>query len=377
MKDYFLNNFPLLCILISMGFISIRNFSIRRRTSIYFLFIIGIIFSLSIITTLIQFFQTDSKYLFWATFVTVLGYIIRPICIYFFLRLADHKNIFKYYWVFYIVLGLNVLVYIPALFINVDFLKNLTFYYSVNETTGALVHQRSYLNFFAHIVSFVMLAVLIYVCVKRIRSRHITEATVIIICSLFVVASVIIEALNLKYDILNITVAVSSVFYYLFLSDQLNRKDALTDVANRQTYFVDVKRFDKQINALMVIDMNGLKYMNDTYGHDAGDKALVTIGRTLQEKIPNSMAGYRVGGDEFVVLGFNVKEEKLAVVEKLIKSECEKEDCFVSIGYAFRKDKSLSLEELSKIADERMYQDKMEFYKNNRKFERRHQRKEQ
>lgn len=377
MKDYFLNNFPLLCILISMGFISIRNFSIRRRTSIYFLFIIGTIFVLSIITSLMTYFQTDSQYIFLATFVTVLGYIIRPVCIYYFLRLADHKNIFKYYWVFFIVLGINALVYIPALFINVDFLKNLTFYYAIDEATNGLVHVRSYLNFFAHIVSFIMLAVLIYVCVRRIRSRHITEATVIIICSLFVVASVIIEALNLKYDILNITVAISSVFYYLFLGDQANRKDALTDVANRQTYFIDVKRFEKQINALMVIDMNGLKFINDTYGHDAGDKALVTIGRTLQEKIPTSMSGYRVGGDEFIVLGFNIKEEKLEAVSKLIKSECEKDNCFVSIGYAFKKDKNITLDDLSKIADERMYQDKTEFYKNNRKFERRHQRKEE
>ena len=56
-----------------------------------------------------------------------------------------------------------------------------------------------------------------------------------------------------------------------------NRRDPLTDLLNRQAFYDDCKSYSKDIVAVALLDMNGLKNLNDSIGHHAGDKALDDI----------------------------------------------------------------------------------------------------
>ena len=83
--------------------------------------------------------------------------------------------------------------------------------------------------------------------------------------------------------------------------------DALTGVRNKRSYdsAIDNLRADITQNVarfgIAIIDMNDLKHINDSYGHDHGDEAIVTVCRVICDVFDHSPV-YRYGGDEFVVL---------------------------------------------------------------------------
>ena len=73
------------------------------------------------------------------------------------------------------------------------------------------------------------------------------------------------------------TIAIGLFVYYVFLIFRLTKKDTLTGLYNRQAYYAAIRNNPKDINAIISIDMNGLKTINDNEGHLAGDKALLTL----------------------------------------------------------------------------------------------------
>ncbi|SHJ09459.1 diguanylate cyclase (GGDEF) domain-containing protein [Roseomonas rosea] len=80
------------------------------------------------------------------------------------------------------------------------------------------------------------------------------------------------------------------------------RTDALTGVCNRKGMEEIFASIDPQHLGLLMIDLDGFKPINDTYGHAGGDKALVEVARRLRETVRAKDTVVRLGGDEFVVL---------------------------------------------------------------------------
>lgn len=105
------------------------------------------------------------------------------------------------------------------------------------------------------------------------------------------------------------------------LEDSINR-DHLTNVYNRRKMETDLDMFQRQNNAsylnAVFIDADNFKKINDTYGHDYGDKVLVSLGEKLNEyaKLLNGEA-YRYGGEEFIFLCFCSEEFLLKTLTQL------------------------------------------------------------
>lgn len=155
---------------------------------------------------------------------------------------------------------------------------------------------------------------------------------------------------------------VSSIFFYLLLYSHDNRLDPLTGLLNRHAFYDDCASTGKNIKAVASLDMNGLKVLNDTIGHHAGDEALIKIAESITSNMKKNIAAYRVGGDEFILLFYNDNEEMIYDVKKKIKKSVEENRLSISIGYAFvNKDKDL--DEAIRESDKMMYQDKEKFYK--------------
>ena len=110
--------------------------------------------------------------------------------------------------------------------------------------------------------------------------------------------------------------------------------------------------------------MNGLKKINDTYGHDAGDEALVTLAICFLRACKVNQSVYRMGGDEFAIVCRKTSEEEVIKLIDRIHELVDKTKYTCSVGYSYQKDGFMNLDELLKLSDERMYQDKAEFYKN-------------
>jgi len=119
------------------------------------------------------------------------------------------------------------------------------------------------------------------------------------------------------------------------LLDRLAHRDVLIDMPNRRGFLrqleaaIDrVSRYDDTA-AMMFIDLDGLKMINDTFGHQAGDQALIQVAEVLSEGIRKSDCVARLGGDEFAVLLERADEAKaMETAERLVAMITDCEFCF-------------------------------------------------
>lgn len=147
--------------------------------------------------------------------------------------------------------------------------------------------------------------------------------------------------------------------------------DFLTGIKNRNSFEIDISNLrsspDRMHASLLSIDLDNLKQINDTYGHEAGDQYIKLSSRVARECISASDVIYRVGGDEFAVLLSHTSVAEIEQIRKEIqikaaaKSEKLNLDYSLSIstGYAiFDPETDTSLFDTLKRADAMMYKEK-------------------
>ena len=115
---------------------------------------------------------------------------------------------------------------------------------------------------------------------------------------------------------------ISGIFLYMFLRFYDTDRDPLTGLRNRMSFYADCKRYGQLINAVASVDMNGLKELNDTKGHEAGDKALQAIADSLKDVAGRRIMVYRIGGDEFIILF--IRQDQIVVSDVMHRSESER-----------------------------------------------------
>jgi diguanylate cyclase (GGDEF)-like protein len=148
--------------------------------------------------------------------------------------------------------------------------------------------------------------------------------------------------LPVQYDLgcYNVTideVNISDDTYYIITAVSGNPKcgncrkaltDAATGLYNRNYWeqiIRDVTLHPKNQNfSLILIDVDNLKEINDTYGHKAGDEIIEIVGRAIKNSIRKEDAGLRYGGDEFIILLFNKDKETAYRVVERIREEVNK-----------------------------------------------------
>lgn len=148
--------------------------------------------------------------------------------------------------------------------------------------------------------------------------------------------------------------------------------DALTGLHNRRYYNELIDRLNnKGVTPDFIyysVDINQLKPVNDQLGHKAGDELIQAAGRIIRETFPEAEC-CRIGGDEFVILATEHPNGNSldALLEKTSQWRgTYKQILSISVGYAsVSEDTGLSLDELSVLADSRMYEDKKQFYERN------------
>lgn len=126
---------------------------------------------------------------------------------------------------------------------------------------------------------------------------------------------------------------------------KINRTDTLTGVFNREAFNkakYDYSRLNKEL-CFVMIDVDHFKEINDTFGHDIGDRVLKEITRVITEKFREEDAIYRIGGDEFVMILNEWKSDKEELLLKkwneineiLHEGSKEVPPTTVSVGIAF------------------------------------------
>lgn len=147
----------------------------------------------------------------------------------------------------------------------------------------------------------------------------------------------------------------------------LSYHDQLTGLYNRRFFKEELNRLDILRNLPLTIvhcDVNGLKLVNDTFGHDMGDTLLQRVAESLRSGCRGDDILARYGGDEFVLILPKTSEEEAENVVRRIKEQVAGErvgafDVSVSFGYATKYDLDQDLNIVSKIAEDHMYNHKL------------------
>lgn len=144
--------------------------------------------------------------------------------------------------------------------------------------------------------------------------------------------------------------------------------DDVTGCYNRKAYEIKIEQFANSSIGILVVDVNGLKHINDTKGHFAGDLILKDLGMMLKAHFGGNDV-FRLAGDEFIVLKTNIKPEVFdSMVNNFRYTINNTHKTSVAVGHCIGKADDLiaSIERAEKL----MYADKDAFYQRNPKLKR-------
>ncbi|MBO6113486.1 MAG: GGDEF domain-containing protein [Lachnospiraceae bacterium] len=142
--------------------------------------------------------------------------------------------------------------------------------------------------------------------------------------------------------------------------------DQLTGLYNKSKYMSMSQDVYTHLDSIAVFnfDVNNLKKINDTYGHEAGDKLIIKAADSIRKVTNNQVHAYRVGGDEFLMVACDMDKDKVDQIRKRWEHELERLNtlddginCVIAVGMAY-SDKPYDYSQLAKKADELMYEDK-------------------
>ena len=363
-SNFFASNISLFSICLVLILISIRNFKVRKKESVYFLIFTGILLILSVVVVMEQYASVTGN-IYLATIFTSIGYAARPVLILIFILLANmnEKRSIWYYRVFIGLLCINALVYVIPWFFNVPYMSTIVFHYELVDEK-AVFQYGGFLNYTSHAIALFFLVVLIYFSIASFQGKHRRDGIVLILCGLIILATVITEMVTKRTDLLNIISGICIMIDYIFIISINASRDPLTHLYDRRTYYEDLTKYQNLINGIIHLDMNELKYYNDNYGHEAGDEALVSLANIFTSSIVSkNMCAYRLSGDEFLILMFQGKKEQLDEVVNNIKEQLSTSKYSAAMGsYFIEKGDNTTFDEAMKKAEMLMYKDKNDYY---------------
>lgn len=214
---------------------------------------------------------------------------------------------------------------------------------------------------------------------------------------LFIFAGIgIQEIMGQEYRVAYLAITFGIIFIFIHyseyaqlrLDDKLTEQqvkisnDPLTGVLSRFAYKDAIKDSKQKMSedlVVFLIDINGLKAVNDSIGHEAGDELICGAAQCIKTTVGKNGKTFRIGGDEFVVLT-HMKKEQMDVAQRNLRKKTQTwsgkmvKELSVSVGYVFAKDyEGCSVEELVREADKAMYQQKKAFYEKTGRDRRNHE----
>lgn len=142
----------------------------------------------------------------------------------------------------------------------------------------------------------------------------------------FLAVGTLVQVLIPSVHITWLCVTLIAVLFFLYCNEMWNQLDGLTGLLSQKSYLNRTLNLRPEDKMLIVLDLDNFKYINDTYGHQAGDQCLKVIAECLKKAYSRYGNCYRIGGDEFCVLFREPKKEKYCrekfywIIEKRKKS---------------------------------------------------------
>ena len=321
---------------------------------------------------------SDSSLLWLHKIAKCLDYCLSPMVAIFFVRqVAQLKKIEPF---FAILLAANCILQIVSIF------TGWTFYID-----GSGVYQHGFLHP-VYIVVYVL--AIVYVVIgfvfyaRRFPKRNLLPFLLLVALAVggIVAQEFVGDSFGDKIRVGTLSLSFSSILLYIHYvsfsqqqkdldladKEQLLRVDPLTGCLSRyaynQAYNSIIASYIPEDFAVMYADLNGLKRINDKYGHEAGDEYIKSASSILLSTLLGKGECFRTGGDEFLILLHSNPEEIKALVALCNQKASEwkgleNETMSFAIGYATsNENRSVRLDKLVSLADAKMYEEKKRYY---------------
>ena len=296
-KEFIIQNFSIILLMVAFAILLKTTVFLEKKTIRRMYWLIGMIFLLSI-TVFLEFYYSDlNMYKELREVLMAIRYSATPIII----SMVIYTLFTKSRWYIFVPAILCAIINIISIFTGIVF--------SIGDDNTL---QRGFLGYLPYIVVGLYSIFLVYILLKRSNKQTTEIIPIIFLCFAFLSGLVLPFILEKKYSQIFCSIIVIALFvYYVFSILSLTKKDSLTGLFNRQAYYAATKENPKDITAFISIDMNGLKLINDTYGHTKGDEALVSISECFLKAAKAKQSIYRIGGDEFIIICRKTSERML------------------------------------------------------------------
>ena len=345
--EYIQNNFVVVTNILFLIVFLATNMIFDKRVTRLFALSISLLIILTITENIDYAMSLKAGPTMLRVWMASIGYALRPFIIYVLILVLKYHGL-KERIILAIPGIINVGVTFTALFSGISFS-----YDAANE----FVHGP--LGYTPHICSVFYFCIIVFCTVHFFKERNYVEAGVIFAIVVMCVIATVLESIWDYPGLLRAAISLSITFFYLYFCAQSFKRDALTKVLNRHCFYQDAEAYQGKLAAVLSVDLNKLKVINDSEGHAAGDVAIYTTAQCIQKHLRKGCYVYRTGGDEFTVLCLR-QMTSIAQIESMIQSilsEMEKTPYRCTIGMAeYREGESFS--SLCARADEAMYQEK-------------------
>ena len=348
LRDYLVQNWALILVLLAFA-ISLKTTVLLDKMSIIRLYILIVsIFLLSVVVFLEFALDGQKEYNTTRTILMAVRYSATPVIV----AMILFTLVRKVRWFIFIPAIILVAINIISIFTGIVF--------SLDDA-GSL--RRGPLGLLPYIVAGLYGVSLVCILYKRCNKLY-TEVVPIIFLAFAFASGVFLPFIFGKgfAQMFCVTIAIALLVYYEFALLQTTKKDPLTGVLNRHAYYADTEINPEEITGLVTVDMNGLKQINDTRGHAAGDEALTTLALCFLRAEKDSQSAYRLGGDEFVMICRRASESDVLDLVDRIKKNVAETEYSCSVGYCFAEAGTSSLSDMLKKADGMMYAEKAKYY---------------
>lgn len=344
-RDNFVIVVNILFLIVFLG----TNTVFDKRTTKLFMVSIGILIATTVVENIDYALSFKPSPTMLRIVVHMLGYILRPFIIYVLILILKYETR-KERWLVAIPAIVNTLVELTALFGGLAFTYN-----EANEFV------RGPLGYTPHICSGFYLVLILLLSAQFFKERNYMEAGIILTIVITCAVATVLESVWGFKGLLRVASSLSITFFYLYFCAQSFKRDALTKVLNRHCFYRDAEKYKDKMIAVLSVDLNNLKKINDSEGHAAGDLAIFTTAECIRKHLIKGCFLYRTGGDEFMVLcpkHAATKEQLLAMMNHVYE-EMKTTPYRCAIGMA-EYVAGESFDNLCARADEDMYQRKSE-----------------
>lgn len=340
-----LNNYIMIAELLGLWVMLGSNVHLSRRTINATRVVIILIFTEAVCWS-IERWTREMGYLSWARILlTPTVYLLHPAIMLGIMEMAEFVNKHR------LLIYLPIIISAPLIYTS-QWTHLIYWYTPENLFIGAdsIMRYYPYLLFFFYVILFIGDFTMRYARYGTAERRGILVS---IIAATAGVILHIIFSIDVDYSTM---FASLLLIYYLSLYVLTAKEDTLTHLLNRQCYYYDSINLKDRITAVVSVDMNDLKKINDNLGHDAGDKALSTVADCLIKNIMKNKMVYRVGGDEFAVFYLNKTEEEVRNDIECMRSEIGKTPYVCAFGYKMVT--GMDVHKAMREADREMYDNK-------------------